>query len=373
MPDRKIRRTLCDKLQNNPSTESKSAVAQRRSSSQMKVAQRRRQPSRAKKMKIEEILAGRSATTLFHCQFLSLGNRPSSMRHLSQEAASPLRRPTRLGTRVGAFKVLVPAPVDSWRRAWAPADSSTGSVKNVPEPSPVTPLPEGRPLLTFSGSSWGPACSLDCGWSLAIAGPSLDRSSQPRLGPPVPVLTEAGVTPAVHLRGPAPLTSPASQSISAMLTQCNRSCGTCMVGGSGSMGNTVQRQQRQMNEIQSWSSPCRQRPRRLQSSATIHEIQDPTLGVSRRRRARGGIFPMFHRIRETRVHIRQHNGCIPLAVWKVVMPRTLELSVSRVRVNIESVGNCVRPTATRVHHEAEERLQENLTRDNACHVTSTRP
>ena len=37
------------------------------------------------------------------------------------------------------------------------------------------PLSKGCPLLAVSGSSWGPAevsvvCSLDCGWSLAIAG-----------------------------------------------------------------------------------------------------------------------------------------------------------------------------------------------------------
>ena len=52
------------------------------------------------------------------------------------------------------------------------------------------PLSEGRPLLAVSGSSWGPArcvvaCSLDCRWSLAIAGVQ-GTGACSRLSPPVP-------------------------------------------------------------------------------------------------------------------------------------------------------------------------------------------
>ena len=92
------------------------------------------------------------------------------------------------------------------------AKRATTGADQTPGPRPVILSSEGRPLLAVSGSSWGPArcvaaSSLDGVWSLAIAG---DR------GPgPVPasvhlyrVLVEAGVTPAVHLHGPAPLATP---------------------------------------------------------------------------------------------------------------------------------------------------------------------
>ena len=74
------------------------------------------------------------------------------------------------------------------------------------------PLSEGRPLLAVSGSSWGPArcvvaSSLDSAWSLAIAGVQ-GTGACSRLSRPVPgSRSEAGVTPAVHSEGPAPLAS----------------------------------------------------------------------------------------------------------------------------------------------------------------------
>ena len=62
-------------------------------------------------------------------------------------------------------------------------------------------------MLAVSGSSWGPArcvvaCSLDCRWSLAIAGVQ-GTGACSRLSPTVPGSSwrQAGVTPAVHLRG----------------------------------------------------------------------------------------------------------------------------------------------------------------------------
>ena len=101
--------------------------------------------------------------------------------------------------------------LDDW--GW----SDPGTLLGVPSP----PLSEGRPLLAVSGSSRGwPACvSSSHTWEArmwsAIAG---TRDQRPVRASVLlsRVLTEAGVAPAVHLRGPAPLAAspmqPASES-----------------------------------------------------------------------------------------------------------------------------------------------------------------
>ena len=68
----------------------------------------------------------------------------------------------------------------------------TTGVDQTPGPFLVSrhPLSEGRPLLAVSGTSWGPArCvvarSLDCRWSLAIAGVQ-GTGACSRLSRPVP-------------------------------------------------------------------------------------------------------------------------------------------------------------------------------------------
>ena len=75
---------------------------------------------------------------------------------------------------------------------WCRRERATTGADQTPGPRPVTLSSEGRPLLAVSGSSWGPArsvaaCSLDCGWSLAIAGVqgtiACSRLSPPVLGP----------------------------------------------------------------------------------------------------------------------------------------------------------------------------------------------
>ena len=97
---------------------------------------------------------------------------------------------------------------------WCRREHATTGADQTPGPFLVSrhPLSEGRPLLAVSGSSWGPvrcvvAISLDSVWSSAIAGhrgPGPVRASVHLSR----VLVEAGVTPAVHLHGPAPLATP---------------------------------------------------------------------------------------------------------------------------------------------------------------------
>ena len=107
------------------------------------------------------------------------------------------------------------------------------------------PLSEGRPLLAFSVTSWGPTrVSSHVLWAVGgrlswqwYRGPAPVRASVLLSR----VLVGAGVTPAVHLRGPAPLATPPSQSVSArrariLLTWCNGGCGTCVVGSSRLLG-----------------------------------------------------------------------------------------------------------------------------------------
>ena len=71
-------------------------------------------------------------------------------------------------------------------------EHATTGADQTPGLCPVTLSSEGRPLLAVSGSSWGPACcviscSLDCVWSLAIAGVqgtgACSRLSRPVPGP----------------------------------------------------------------------------------------------------------------------------------------------------------------------------------------------
>ena len=103
------------------------------------------------------------------------------------------------------------------------------------------PLSEGRPLLAFSGSMRGPVeVSSQVAW---IVCGRLPLRVYRGLGPVRAsvhlswVLAGAGVTPAVHLHGPAPSATPHHYPHSARLartlrTFCNIGCGTCVVGGS---------------------------------------------------------------------------------------------------------------------------------------------
>ena len=94
---------------------------------------------------------------------------------------------------------------------WCRREHATTGVDQFPGPRPVTLSSEGRPLAV-SGSLWGPArcvvaCSLDSVWSSAIAG-AQGTGACSRLSPPVPgPRSEAGVTPAVHLRGTGSVSS----------------------------------------------------------------------------------------------------------------------------------------------------------------------
>ena len=107
----------------------------------------------------------------------------------------------------------------------------------------------GRQRVFVEASRGVVASSLDCGWSLAIAGRY--RGPWPVRASVVlsRVLVEAGVTPAVHLHGPAPKATPHHNPYSAGLarrrrTRCNRGCGTCGVGLFVPLVTTVQRRPR---------------------------------------------------------------------------------------------------------------------------------
>ena len=106
-----------------------------------------------------------------------------------------------------------PRPVQTGRgRSVTPSSTQLASLGRLlttgadqtPGPRPVTLSSEGRPLLAVNGG----VCSLDGVWSLAIAGVqrtgAVCRASVLLSW----VLVEAGVTPAVHLHGPAPLATP---------------------------------------------------------------------------------------------------------------------------------------------------------------------
>ena len=130
-----------------------------------------------------------------------------------------------------------------------------GAVENMRQLGlrPVAPSSVGRPLLAVSGASWGPArWSSRVPWTVCgrlplreHRGPGLVRASV-HLSQ---VLVEAGVTPAVHLHGPAPLASPHHHPYNArparsQRTRCNRGCGACVVGCQGALGAAVQRRPR---------------------------------------------------------------------------------------------------------------------------------
>ena len=69
---------------------------------------------------------------------------------------------------------------------WCHGEHATTGADQTLGPRPVTLSSEGRPLLAVSGSARSVvACSLDCGWSLDIAGVHRTGACS-RLSPPVP-------------------------------------------------------------------------------------------------------------------------------------------------------------------------------------------
>ena len=116
----------------------------------------------------------------------------------------------------------------------------------TPGPRRVTLSSEDRPLLAVSESSWEPACCvvacpLDFAWSLAIAVVQRTEAVCRASVLLSQVLVEAGVTPAVHLHGPAPLATPHHNPHSARLarrrrTRCNEVAVRAQLDGSTHLG-----------------------------------------------------------------------------------------------------------------------------------------
>ena len=145
---------------------------------------------------------------------------------------SPLRRQTGLSCgaqRLGKTATLVPSfarrhTLDTGELVWTSVERvgtrgirrPAGAVENmrrlglirpwdlVPSPSRWRASAAGRQRVFVGASGGVVARPLDCVWSLAIAGgPGPVRASVP-----LSRVLEAGVTPAVHSEGPAPLAAP---------------------------------------------------------------------------------------------------------------------------------------------------------------------
>ena len=229
----------------------------------------------------------RAGATPFHCQFClwvgslwwTPGNRPSSLRHPSLEAAGPLRCWT--GLRTGAWersdRLLVHSGgfgTGTWRHQriapLAPKRNVrrlrlTGPRDGVPSPSTRRDA-AGLQRDTVGASGGVIACSTDCGWSLVIAGvqraTAVCRASVLLSWVP----TEAGATPAVHLRGPAPPATPSSQPVSTRLAR------------TGSRSATEVAVRALLEVFNHWRSLCQRRPSAysgLDPRAFLHGRADP--------------------------------------------------------------------------------------------------
>ena len=126
-------------------------------------------------------------------------------------------------------------------------EHATTRSDQTPGPRPVSLSLEDRPLLAVSGYLWlaCDACSLDGVWSLAIAGVQRNGACS-RPSPPVPGPRGGrGHTSRTPPRA-CSVSNVTSRSVSARLArcrraQCNRSCGTCVVGRFCAHGAAVQR------------------------------------------------------------------------------------------------------------------------------------
>ena len=119
------------------------------------------------------------------------------------------------------------------RPRWRRGECATTGADQTLGPRPVTLSSKGRPLLAVSGSPWGPAdVSSHVLWIVGgrlplrvYRGPGPVRASV-HLSQ---VLVEAGVTPAVHTHGPAPLATPHHNPYSARLARSRRALGATEV------------------------------------------------------------------------------------------------------------------------------------------------